>query len=177
MQINLAAISKGYFFGAMALSAIHTVHSFEKLGLDTGEQWVTPLAIDGLAFFALGLQSKRYADSTNKIGLRLQIGAGIAQLAANVFAASSIGGMVLGIIVVGIYLLMEAIGPRIKTRAEQEAAEAAIKATQEREAKNAAARSRRATKKAEVQALENLLNAKPRRTSRAKHAAPAAATA
>jgi hypothetical protein len=175
MQINLAAISKGYFFGAMALSAIHTVHSFEKLGLDTGEQWVTPLAIDGLAFFALGLQSKRYADNTNKIGLRLQIGAGVAQLSANVFAASSIGGMVLGLLVVGIYLLMEAIGPRIKTRAEQEAAEAAAKAAAEREAQNAKARARRATKKIETQALENLVNGKPRRTSRAKHAAPATA--
>lgn len=171
MQINLAYISKGYFFGAMALSAAHTVHSFEKLGLNDGQQYLTPLAIDGLAFFALGLQGKRYGDSTNKIGLRLQIGAGVAQLAANVFAASSIGGLILGLLVVGIYLMMEMIGPRIKTRAEQEAAEAAAKAAIERETANAKARARRATKKVEAQALENLVNAKPRRTSRAKHAA------
>jgi hypothetical protein len=175
MQINLAYISKGYFFGAMAVSAVHTVHSFEKLGLHTGEQFLTPLAVDGLAFFALALQGKRYGDDTNKIGLRLQISAGIAQLAANVFAASSIGGMVLGLMVVGIYLLMEAIGPRIRTRAQQEQAEAAAKETQDREAKNAQARARRATKKVEAQALENLVNAKPRRTSRAKHAVDATA--
>jgi hypothetical protein len=174
MQVNLGAISKGYFFGAMAVSALHTVHSFEKMGLTTGEQWLTPLAIDGLAFFALGLQSKRYADGTNRIGLRLQIGAGIAQLAANVYAASSLGGMILGLLVVGIYLLMEAIGPRIKTRAAQEAEEATAKAEAERIAKNAAARARRATKKVEAQALENLVNAKPRR-SRARHAATATA--
>jgi hypothetical protein len=87
----IKGISKGYFFGAMAVSALHTVHSFEKLGLTNGEQWITPLAVDGLAFFALGLQSSKYSDSTNRIGLRLQISAGIAQLAANVFAASSVG--------------------------------------------------------------------------------------
>jgi hypothetical protein len=173
--MNIKAISKAYFFGAMAVSAIHTVHSFEKMGLNTGEQWITPLAIDGLAFFALGLQSKKYSDDTNKIGLRLQIGAGISQLAANVYAASSPGGMVLGLMVVGIYLLMEAIGPRIKTRAEQEAAEALVQAAAERDAKNAAARARRAAKKVEAQALENLVNAKPRRASRARHAASATA--
>jgi hypothetical protein len=179
----IKGISKGYFFGAMAVSALHTVHSFEKLGLTNGEQWITPLAVDGLAFFALGLQSSKYSDSTNRIGLRLQISAGIAQLAANVFAASSVGGMVLGLMVVGIYLLMEAIGPRIETRAAAEAkaeaarvaaeeAAAAAKAEEERIARNAKARARRQTKKAETQALENLL--KPRR-SRAKHAAPATA--
>ncbi len=149
---SIKAISKGYFFGAMAVSAIHTVHSFEKLGLNTGEQWITPLAIDGLAFFALGLQSKKYSDDTNKIGLRLQIGAGIAQLVANVYAASSPGGMVLGLMVVGIYLLMEMIGPKIRTRVEVEAAAAKIEADAKAEAdrakRNEAARARRAAAKA-----------------------------
>jgi hypothetical protein len=184
VHINLGVISKGYFFGAMAVSAIHTVHSFEKMGLNDGQQYLTPLAIDGLAFFALGLQSKRYSDDTNKIGLRLQIGAGIAQLASNLYAASSTGGLVLGLLVVGIYLLMEAISPRIKTRAAQEAAEAlaeaeriaeaeAAKIQASRIAKNEAAKARRASRKVETQALENLLSAKPRRTSRAKHAADA----
>lgn len=173
--MNLQKISKCYFFGAMAISAIHTVHSFEKMGLDTGEQYLTPLAIDGLAFFALGLQSKKYDDSTNKIGLRLQVGAGIDQLAANIFAASSIGGLVLGIMVVGIYLLMELISPKIKTRAQAEAeaavAEAeslaaaeAAKIEAAKETKRAAERARRARKATETAALEGLLSAKPRRS-------------
>lgn len=173
--MNLKAISKCYFFGAMAISAIHTVHSFEKMGLDTGEQYLTPLAVDGLAFFALGLQHKDYSDKTNKIGLRLQIGAGIAQLAANIFAASSLGGLILGIMVVGIYLLMEIISPRIKTRAQAEAEAALVEAQRiadaeaakieaMKEAKRAAERARRAARKTETAALENLLTAKPRRT-------------
>jgi hypothetical protein len=147
-------ITKAYFFGAMSVSAIHTIHSFQKLGLHTGEEFLTPAAIDGIAFFGLTLQGGKYSDPTNKIGLRIQIGAGIAQLAANVYAASSTGGMLLGIIVVGIYLLMEAIGPKLRTRAAVEAERAEALATaaaaaaeraeiEKREAKNAAARLRR----------------------------------
>lgn len=156
--MNLQKISKAYFFGAMAISAIHTVHSFEKMGLDTGEQYLTPLAIDGVAFFALGLQSKKYDDRTNRIGLRLQIGAGLAQLTANIFAASSLGGLVLGILVVGIYLLMEIITPKIKTRVQAEAEEAlriaekvaeveALRIQAEKDARNEKARTRRAVAK------------------------------
>lgn len=183
MGINIKAIARGYFFGAMAVSAIHTVHSFEKLGLNTGEQWITPLAVDGLAFFALGLQSKKYADKTNKIGLRLQIGAGLLQLAANIYAASSTGGLILGIMIVGIYLLAEAIIPIIKLRADQEAEDATAeaeriaqaaeaKAEAERIAKNAAARARRSRKATEAQALENLLkDPKPSRVRKPAHAA------
>lgn len=169
------AITKAYFFGAMAVSAIHTIHSFEKMGLHTGEQFGTPLAIDGLAFFALSLQSPKYSDQTNKIGLRIQICAGIAQLAANVFAASSIGGMVLGIFVVGIYLLMEAIGPKLKLRSVVEAekaealalaaveAEALAEATA-RESRNEKARQRRQAAKtarhsAEVQETRRIRQA------------------
>jgi hypothetical protein len=147
-------ITKAYFFGAMSVSAIHTIHSFQKMGLHTGEEFLTPAAVDGLAFFGLSLQGGKYADSTNRIGLRIQIGAGIAQLAANIFAASSFGGMVFGVVVVGLYLLMEAIGPKLKTRAAAEAeakaeadakaaAEAEAAATAARESKNAAARLRR----------------------------------
>lgn len=147
-------ITKAYFFGAMGVSAIHTVHSFEKLGLHTGEQWLAPLAIDGFAMFGLVLQNRKYDDSTNRTGVKFQVIAGIAQLASNIFAASSLGGMVFGIMVVGIYLVAELIGIKIRTRAQAEAeraaqAEADAKAAAEaeeaakREAKNAAARARR----------------------------------
>lgn len=171
--MSVKAITKGYFFGAMAISAIHTVHSFEKMGLHTGEQWITPLAVDGLAFFGLALSSSKYEDSTNKIGRRIQIAAAALQLASNLYAASSVGGMVLGGLIVGVYLLAEAVSPRIKTRAQAEAelaakieAEMAAQAEAEVQAKkdatNAAARARRQNKKAETQALENMLNRKPR---------------
>lgn len=159
------AITKAYFFGAMAVSAVHTIHSFQKIGLHTGEEYFTPAAVDGLAFFGLSLQSGKYSDATNRIGLRMQIGAGIAQLAANVFAASSAGGMLLGVMIVGIYLLMEAIGPKLKTRAAVEAEEAAAKAKAEaemaalaeaaaRESRNAAARNRRQAAKTVKHSVE-----------------------
>jgi hypothetical protein len=171
-------ITKAYFFGAMGVSAIHTIHSFQKMNLHTGEEFITPLGIDGLAFFGLALQSSKWSDSTNKIGLRIQIGAGIAQLAANVFAASSIGGMVFGLMIVGIYLLMEAIGPKLRTRAEVEAENAALaaaaaeKAEAEaaaaaREAKNAAARARRQAAKTAKHSAERAENRRIREVEKA----------
>lgn len=179
-------ITKGYFFGAMGMSAMHTIHSFEKMGLVDGQQYATPLAIDGFAFFGLVLQQQKYSDDTNKIGVKIQIGCGVLQLAANLFAASSLGGIVLAFLVVGIYLVAEILGGKIKTRAVDEAEKAAAeaarlaeaieaKAAADREAKNKAARERRATRKAQEKALEELVNPSPRRRSRARHAAPAAA--
>lgn len=154
-QISIVkGIVRGYFAGALALSATHTVHSFEKLGLDTGEQYVTPLAIDGIAILGLIMRGDKWSTDTRKIGLRIQIGAGSLQLAANVYAASSAGGMILGVLIVALYLLAEWLSGRMVTRDSELAAEAlaeALRIAREEEArlqaekdrKNEAARIRR----------------------------------
>lgn len=177
-QISVVkGIVRGYFGGALALSATHTVHSFEKLGLDTGEQYVTPLAIDGIAILGLIMRGEKWSTDTRKIGLRIQIGAGSLQLAANVYAASSTGGMILGVLVVALYLLAEWLSGRMVTRdaelaalalaeAERIALAEAEKAEAEKAAKNKAARDRRAAKKAQTAALESLLES-PKRSRRA----------
>jgi hypothetical protein len=147
-------IVKGYFFGALGVSAMHIISAFEKLGLNDGEQYGTPLAVDGIAVLGLVMRSDRWSTDTRKIGLRVQIGAGSLSLAANVFAGSSLGGRILGVMVVGLFLLAEWLGDRMVTREEEQAkaqaaadaieAERIAKADQEkREAKNAAARARR----------------------------------
>jgi hypothetical protein len=155
-QISIVkGIVRGYFVGALALSASHTVHSFEKLGLDTGEQYVTPLAIDGIAILGLIMRGDKWSTDTRKIGLRIQIGAGALQLAANVYAASSTGGMILGVLVVALYLLAEWLSGRMVTRDAELAAEALAEALEiaraeeariaaEKAKKNEAARLRRA---------------------------------
>jgi hypothetical protein len=153
-------IVKGYFFGALGVSAFHIIQTFEKLGLNDGEQYLTPFAIDGIAVLGLIMRSERWSTSTRKIGLRVQVGAGSLSLAANVFAGSSLGGRILGVMVVGLFLLSEWLGDRMETRADEIAqaeAFAQVEAlaaqqaeeTAKREAKNAAARARRqATKSA-----------------------------
>jgi hypothetical protein len=154
-QVSIVkGIVRGYFAGALALSATHTIHSFEKLGLDTGEQYVTPLAIDGIAILGLIMRGEKWSTDTRKIGLRIQIGAGALQLAANVYAASSTGGMILGVLVVALYLLAEWLSGRMVTRDSELAAEALAEALSiaraeearvqaEKDARNEAARVRR----------------------------------
>lgn len=147
-------IVKGYFFGALGFSAIHIIHAFEKLGLTTGEQYATPAMIDGIAIIGMVMRSEKWSANTRKIGLRVQIGAGSLSLAANVFAGSSLGGRIVGIMIVGLFLLSEWLGDNMVTRAAELAALAVAEAEtiaeaeahrlqEEKDKRNAAARARR----------------------------------
>lgn len=142
----IKGIVQGYFYGALALSASHTVTSFVKLGLTDGEQWFGPLAIDGLAVLGLALRGKKWDDGTNRFGLGLQVAMSVFQLAGNVYANTSIGGMLLGVLVVAGYLIAETAKGRMRTRASadaeaavQEAERIAERAAQELADKKAAA--------------------------------------
>lgn len=154
MSRTVNTVVKGYFFGALGLSAMHVIETFEKLGLNDGEQYLTPFAIDGIAVLGLVLRSERWSTETRKDGLKLQIGAGSLSLAANVYAGSSLGGRILGVMTVVLFLVAEAVKSRMETRAAETArAEAIAEAARieaealaeqaAREARNAAARNRR----------------------------------
>ncbi len=158
MSKTVNLVVKGYFYGALALSASHVISSFEKLGLTDGEQYLSPFAIDGIAVLGLVLRGAKWSTDTRKMGLRLQVGAGSLSLAANVFAGSSIGGRVLGVMTVALFLVAEAVSGKMETREAEQAkidakieearlaAEAEAEA-QAREVKNAAARARRQASK------------------------------
>lgn len=148
------SVVKGYFFGALGVSAMHVVESFEKLGLNDGEQYLTPFAIDGIAVLGLVLRSTKWSTHTRKMGLRLQLGAGTLSLAANVYAGSSLGGRIFGVLTVALFLVAEAVKGRMETRASElarakalaEKAQADAEAAEEaakRDARNASARNRR----------------------------------
>lgn len=174
------AIVKLYFIGALAASFTHIMHAWSKIGLHGWQDVTTPFAIDGIAVIGMVMRSERWSDSTNKIGFRVQIGAGSLSLACNVFAGSNIGERVYGALIVALFLFSEWLSDHLVTRAQAEAEaqtaeleaiaalpspeELAAQARRERALRAAATRKRNNARKererkAQAKALESLVAA------------------
>jgi Protein of unknown function (DUF2637) len=132
----IRAIVKLYFVGALTISFIHIITAAQKTGLEGYEAWVTPLMIDGVALIGMIMRGVEFSKRTRKIGFWTQFGAGMVSLIANVYAADSVGGMILGVAVVGLFLFSEWLSDNITTADDDKRAE-----------RNAKARSRRAATK------------------------------
>jgi len=78
-----------------------------KLGLTGWEAWSAPFIIDGIAIMGMVMRGDEFSTHTRKIGFRVQLGMGLASLAANVFAAHSLGGIIFGVAVVAVFVLAE----------------------------------------------------------------------
>jgi hypothetical protein len=169
-------IVKAYFIAALAGSFTHIITAAERVGLTGWEAMIVPFLIDGMFIIAMVLRGEAYSTRTRKIGLRVQVAMGALSLAANITAATAVGGVLLSVLLVGGMIFSEwlADANQMKTAA-QEAAELAIaeaarvaredaQARADRKAegirKAQATRRRKATtRKVQEQALEELLNA------------------
>lgn len=158
-------IVKLYFLAAIAGSFTHIIESANKLGLTGWEMWSTPFMIDGLAIIGLVMRSTEFSTATQRTGLRTQITAGILSLAANVYAADTVGGYIFGVGIVALFLAAERLADKIESASavrEREAKEsaaakrsaAARKAAATRKANKAKATRKR---KAEVKILEDMI--------------------
>lgn len=122
------AIVKIYFVAAVAGSFTHIIESASKLGLTGWEMWSTPFMIDGLAIIGMVMRSEQFSRDTQRSGLRTQIGAGVISLAANVYAASTIGGYIFGVGIVVLFLVAESLSNKIESAEADAARDAAAKA-------------------------------------------------
>lgn len=144
-------ITRAYFLGALAGSAVHIITSAHKMGGHGVEAYATPFMIDGIAILGLHMRNEKYTDETNKIGFRTQCGAGAVSLAMNVYAAHNLFGILFGIGIVGLFIYSEWASGKIELRHN---AEAAAKAKAEADAIAAKAAADAAAIKAAQDAID-----------------------
>jgi hypothetical protein len=143
-------ITKLYFVAALAGSFTHIITAAHKTGLVGWEAWSTPFMIDGLAVIGMVMRSEAFSQATRSTGLRVQAVMGLVSLVANVYAASTVGGVLYGVAVVALFLAAEWLTGQLAPASVDQAA--AVKAKRQ-----AAAAKGAATRKA------NATKAKPRR--------------
>lgn len=164
----IKAIVKLYFLGALTGSFIHLVEAAHKLGLGN-EAIAIPFMIDGIAVIGMVMRSEAFSKRTRKIGFRTQAFAAMMSLAGNVYAASSLGGIIFGVGIVALFIFAEWLSDNIECAEEDVKREAerivreAEEATQAKKrvaiekGKITKARNAR-VKKAEVKVLETMLS-------------------
>lgn len=115
MKVRIVqAITKAYFFAAIAASFIHLIEAARKGGLTGWEMYSVPFMIDGIAITGLIMRGREFNKQTRTLGFRVQIGAGALSLAGNVFAAHNLGGAIYGVAVVALFLLMEWLSDNVQ---------------------------------------------------------------
>lgn len=167
-------IVKAYFIAALAGSFTHIITAAERVGLHGWEAAIVPFLIDGMFLIAMVLRSETYSTRTRRIGLRVQVGMGFLSLTANVTAATTLGGVILAVLLISGMVFAEWLGDaeQMKTAAQAEAEAAVAEAeriaredAQDRADRKAegirkaqATRRRKATtRKVQAAALEELL--------------------
>lgn len=129
-KTTVKMITRGYFVAALAASSTHAVVAAHKAGLTGWEAWSVPVMVDGMAVLGLIMRSDAFASDTRRLGLRVQVIMGVVQVLLNVYAASSWGGVVYGVAVVGLYVAAEALSDRIRGKDVEEAEKAAQRRSQ-----------------------------------------------
>lgn len=169
-------IVKAYFVTALVFSFSHFITAASKVGLYGVGAYSMPIAIDGLALVGMIMRSRDFDDATNRIGLWMQMICGTASLAVNVFAGNTRGESVQGATWVLLYIVLESLVGKIRSRAAAVVAQTSAflaecrhprtcstveQCTRKAEtaAKSARTRARKARqRKAQVRALEELVN-------------------
>jgi uncharacterized protein DUF2637 len=131
---TIAVIVRLYLVAALAASFSHIITSAHKLGLDGWEAWSAPFIIDGIAIMGMVMRGNEFSARTRKIGFRVQLGMGLASLAANVYAADSIGGIIFGVAVVAVFVLAEWLSDNMESAQAEQARLAAIEAAERKAA-------------------------------------------
>jgi uncharacterized membrane protein len=161
-------IVKAYFLGALTLSFMHIVEAANKLHTTGWQIWCWPFMIDGIAVIGMVMRSKNWSSATNKIGFRVQLGAGTLSLAANIYAGNTTGDRMTGIGAVALFLFAEWLSDHMETRQAEtkkiETAELeAIAALPSPEELAAQARSERAKKAWETRRKNDAKKARERK--------------
>lgn len=164
------AIVKLYFLGALTMSFVHIVAAAEKLHTTGWQAMCWPFMVDGIAVIGMVMRSAKWSASTNRVGFRVQLGAGTLSLAANVYAGNTVGDRITGIGAVALFIFAEWLSDRLETRqaadAKAETAELeALASLPSPEEAAAQARSDRAKKAWETRRRNEAKKARERRAA------------
>lgn len=138
--LTVAGIVRLYMIGALAISFGHIITASGLLGLHGWQARTVPFAIDGFAVLGMIGRSARFAESTQRTGLRLQAAAGLLSLAANVYAGHTLGERLYGALIVTAFIVAEWYAgklrpaPAAKPTVDPRRSEAARKAAATRKA-------------------------------------------
>jgi hypothetical protein len=147
-KFGAKTIINGFGGYGLYISYGHLVTMFETLQAPADQARFASAFIDGFMLLGRIMQSTRFCDRTNRIGHRLVVAGASASLIGNVAAgilARSLGAVIIGVPVVGGYLICEAAAGVIRSRVAVAKAQAAAEAARKR---SEAAQRAVATKKA-----------------------------
>ncbi len=105
--LAVAGIVRLYMIGTLAVSFGHIITAAHLLQLDGWQALTVPFAVDGFAVLGMIGRSRRFAASTQRTGLRLQLVAGAASLACNIYAGHTIGQRIYGALIVIAFVVAE----------------------------------------------------------------------
>lgn len=146
--IAVCVIVRAYMLGALAISFRHIITAADLLALHGWQAWTVPFAVDGFAVLGMIGRSARFAPATQRTGLRLQAGAGLVSLAANIYAGHTLGERLYGALIVSAFIVAEwyagKLAPAVVQTASTRRSEAAKRAAVTKKANAAAEAERKA---------------------------------
>lgn len=157
--VTIKIIVRLYFLGALAVSFCHIIESSHKVGLTGWQAITTPFAIDGIAVIGMVMRSESFSKATRKLGFRVQVTAGLLSLVCNVFAGSTAGERIYGVMIVALFVFSEWLSDRLESAAVDVEREKA-------ERKAAAVAKAAATRAANTAAAERLVKSSKRKMTR-----------
>lgn len=104
--LTALVIVYGFLLGTAAGSFHHIVVVGDRLGLGW-EAWTVPFLVDGIALMGKMGRSRRFAESTQRAGLRLMAFGGVLSLACNIYAGENLGQRCFGGLLVAGFLIVE----------------------------------------------------------------------
>lgn len=138
LYLIVLAIVRLYMLGALTISFGHIITASGLLHLYGWQAYTVPFAVDGFAVLGMIGRSSRFEITTQRTGLRLQGGAGLVSLAANVYAGHTIGERIYGALIVAAFIAAEWYAGKL--RPAPAAKQAGQTWTEERKAKAKATR-------------------------------------
>lgn len=152
--LTVTTIVRLYMLGALAISFGHIISAAHLLQLHGWQAYTVPFAIDGFAVLGMIGRSRRFAASTQRTGFRLQALAGIASLAANVYAGHTLGERLYGALIVTAFVVAEWYAGKLAPAPAPAGPTAEQLAAAELAAKRSAAATKAAATKAAKRAAE-----------------------
>lgn len=104
--LTALVIVYGFLLGTAAGSFHHIVIVGDRLGLGW-EAWTVPFLVDGIALMGKMGRGRRFAESTQRAGLRLMAFGGTLSLACNIYAGENLGQRCFGGLLVAGFLIVE----------------------------------------------------------------------
>jgi hypothetical protein len=128
----------------MTFSWTNVMSAYHQLGVQGWKLYVTPMSVDFWVLLGMVLRMGAWSQATRRLGMRMQITAGVISLSANVYAGHSLGDRIFdGAMVFG-YMAAELLCSRIVTRAAEQAETRQAETRQATTAELAAAEAERA---------------------------------